>query len=104
MFYRPGDNYYSEFTTFNVGGAVDADSLPTATANCNGTDDGSFALTVTKIDTGRYKVTGTIPATYVSGNIVNVTVSATISTIVNKKRIDVFRIMVEYVLPFRGRM
>jgi len=88
--YKPGDSYYKEFVTSNptTGAAVNADSLPTATANHNGTDDGSFTLTVTNIDTGRYKITGTIPSGYAAGDVLNVSVVATVSAVVGKAIVD----------------
>lgn len=84
--YKPGDAYYSEFTTSSpsTGAATNADSLPVATANHNGTDDGTFALTVTNVDTGRYKITGTIPVGYAEGDDVSVSVAATVSSVAGK--------------------
>jgi hypothetical protein len=69
---KASGSYCGLFCTqrFDTGAATDADSTPTATANKNGIDDGSFTLTVTKIDTGRYKVTGTVPAGYTAGDSV----------------------------------
>jgi len=77
--YRPNDAYYKEFTTANptTQAAADADSLPVATGNHNGLDDIAFVLTVIKLDTGRYKITGTIPSGYVGGDTINVSVAAT---------------------------
>jgi hypothetical protein len=87
-----GGPYYAEFVTSSpsTGAAVNADSLPVATANKNGTDDATFTLTVANIDTGRYKVTGTIPSSYIPGDTVNVTIAATVSTIAAKAVIDKF--------------
>jgi hypothetical protein len=92
--YKPSDAYYKEFTTANptTGAAANADSLPTATANHNGTDDGSFTLTVTNLDTGRYKITGTVPSGYVKGDVVNVSVAATCSSVAGKAVVDTFSI------------
>ena len=90
--YKPSDSYFKEFTTANptTGAAANADSLPTATANHNGADDSSFSLTVTNIDTGRYKITGTVPGGYAKGDVVNVTVAATCSSIAGKACVDTF--------------
>src|SRR6185312_1311051 len=46
MSYKPGDTYWSEFTTqrFDTGVATDADSTPTATLAHNGTDAGAVTL------------------------------------------------------------
>jgi len=94
MLYRPGDSYFTEFTTqrLETGVATDADSLPVATANKNGTDDGSFTLTVTNLDTGRYKITGTVPGGYTAGDKVVVTVAATVNGVAGKARVDQFQI------------
>lgn len=83
--------YYGEFVTqrFDTGAATDADSLPVATATKNGTDDGAFTLTVTKIDTGRYKITGTIPA-YSAGDQVQISVAATVNSVAGKGVVDDF--------------
>lgn len=92
--YKPSDPFYKVFTTSSpsTGAAVNADSLPVATANHNGADDGAFTLTVTNIDAGRYKITGTVPSGYVKGDVVNVTVAATVSTIAGKATVDTFTI------------
>jgi hypothetical protein len=89
-----GGSYYVEFITSNpsTGAAVNADSTPVATANKNGTDDATFTLTVTNIDTGRYKAVGTIPTSYNPGDMVNVTVAATVGGIAAKAVIDKFGI------------
>jgi hypothetical protein len=89
MGYRAGDAYTILFPTTIAGGAAgNADSLPVATANKNGTDDGTFTLTVANLDAGRYKATGTIPAGYVGGDVLNVTVAATIGGTATKARVD----------------
>jgi len=92
---KPSGSYYGEFCTqrFDTGAANDADSTPTATANKNGTDDGSFTLTVTKIDTGRYKITGTVPNGYSAGDIVVVTVAATVNSVAGKGVVDQFQVV-----------
>ena len=94
MFYKPGDSYYKEFTTSDPasGAARTADSTPAATANHNGTDDSNFALTVTNIDTGRYKITGTVPSGYAAGDVVNVTISATVNSVAGKATVDTFMV------------
>lgn len=94
MFYKAGQSYYKEFIVSNpaTGAAVNADSLPTATANKNGADDAGFVLTVANIDTGRYKITGTVPGGYAEGDMVNVTVAATVSAVVGKGVVDTFKV------------
>lgn len=90
MIYTPGQAYYKEFTTSNptTGAAANADALPAATANRNGADDAAFVLTVANLDTGRYKITGTVPAGYVEGDVVNVTVAATVGGVAAKGHVD----------------
>ncbi|MDR3638798.1 MAG: hypothetical protein P4L84_33635 [Isosphaeraceae bacterium] len=92
MSYRAGDAYVSEFTTSNPTtlAAQNADTTPVATANNNGTDDASFVLTVANLDTGRYKVTGTVPNGYSPGDVVNITVAVTVAGVTGKLPIDGF--------------
>ena len=92
MSYKPSGSYHGQFTTqrFDTGVATDADSLPVATATRNGTDDGGFSLTVAKIDTGRYKVAGTIPVGYAPGDVVQISVSASVNSVLGKAVIDLF--------------
>ena len=91
---KAGAAYYGEFVTsrFSSGAAYDATGTPTATATRNGTDDGAFTLTVTKIDTGRYKVAGTIPA-YTAGDNVQVSVAATVDSVAAKGVVDEFYVV-----------
>lgn len=92
MSYKPGDTYYNEFTvqTPSTGAAVNADSLPVATANHNGTDDATFTLTVTNLDTGRYKISGTIPTGYAAGDTVTPTIAATVGGVTGKLSLGSF--------------
>jgi hypothetical protein len=92
MGYKPGDTYIGEFTTEDVSGnAADAGSTPTATLVHNGSDDGAVTLTVTHIDTGRYKISGTIPSSgYVSGDKVQILISAAVGSATPKQVIDSF--------------
>ena len=92
MSYKPLGSYYGQFTTQRVdtGVATDADNLPVATATRNGTDDGAFAVTAIKIDTGRYKVSGTIPGGYSAGDVVQISVAATVNGVAGKGVIDSF--------------
>ena len=101
MNYRPGDAYVVEFTTRNPTtlAAQNADSPPVATANHAGSDDASFVLTVTNLATGRYKVTGTIPAGYSGGDVVNITVVATVASVTDVWPVDVFMIDRSVELP-----
>ena len=90
MGYDPGSAYYKEFATANptTGAAQNADSLPTATANHNGSDDGSFGVTVVNLATGRYKITGTVPSGYAPGDVVNVSVAATVDSVAGVAIVD----------------
>lgn len=92
MSYKPSDSYFGGFTISHptTRAAVNADSLPSATATKNGADDGAFSLTVTNLDTGRYKITGTIPAGYTSGDVVQVSVAATVSSVAAKAVVNSF--------------
>jgi hypothetical protein len=87
-----GSSYYAEFTTTNptTGAAQNGDSLPVATATHNGADDASFSLTVTNLATGRYKITGTVPGGYSSGDYVQVSVAATVATVAGVGVVDNF--------------
>lgn len=84
--YKPGDTVYVEFCTqiFATGVATNADSLPAGTLNRNGTDDGAVTVTVTNLDAGRYKASFTVPATYVPGDVLNLTMAATVSSVAGK--------------------
>jgi len=90
LFYRPGDPYFKYFTTrLLAGGVSDADETPVAVASRNGADDENFVLTTTKVDTGRYKVTGTVPA-YSVNDRVEISVQATVGSITEKAIVDNF--------------
>jgi hypothetical protein len=91
---KPGQAYYQEFTTASptTGAATNADSTPTATANRNGSDDGTFSLTVANLDAGRYSVTGTVPGGYAAGDIVVITAAATVGGVAGKAVIGQFEI------------
>lgn len=89
--FKPGDSYAAIFTTSaSTGAAADADSLPTATADHVGGGTGAFALTVTHMATGIYRVTGTLPGTFAKGDVLNIYASATIGGIVTAACIDRF--------------
>jgi len=94
MMYKPSDFYYMEFTTqrFDTGVATNADSLPVATANHNGTDDTAFTLTVVNKDTGRYLISGRVPVGYAAGDVVCVSIAATLNAIAGKGVVDTFQI------------
>ncbi|MDP9175618.1 MAG: hypothetical protein M3O30_17380 [Planctomycetota bacterium] len=85
---KPGDVITKIFNVASsAGAAVNFDSAPAAIVNRNGTDDGTVAVVITNLDTGRYKSVFTIPLTYsfggdsislcLSGLVGGVTVKAT---------------------------
>lgn len=85
MAYLAGDTLWEEFTTeSSTGAATNADSTPTAVLVRNGTDDGTPTMTVTNVDAGRYKVTGTIPGGYATGDKLHLYIAATMSTVATK--------------------
>lgn len=94
MSYRPGDAYFGGFTTASptTGAAANADTTPVATATRNGTDDGAFALTVNNLATGRYKLTGTVPPGYNSGDVVQISVAATVGGVAGVAVVDRFTV------------
>jgi hypothetical protein len=84
---------WAEFITSTAAGAAtNADSLPTGTVNKNGTDDGAVSVTVTNIDAGRYKATFTVPATYLPGDTVTLTIAATVSSVAAKAVVGSWRL------------
>jgi hypothetical protein len=90
MSFKPSDSYSKEFVTSSptTGAATNADATPVATADLDGSGTGTMALTVTNLDTGRYKVTGTIPAGRVRGDVLNVSVAATVGGVAGKAIVD----------------
>ncbi len=90
MSYKPSDPYSKQFTTASPssGAAANADSLPTATADFVGTGTGAMALTVASVSTGLYRITGTIPAGRVRGDVLNVSVAATVGGVAGKACVD----------------
>lgn len=92
MSYRPSDDYFADFVTSDpaTGAATVADSLPTATARRNGSDDATFALTVTSQGDGYYTVTGAVPAGYTAGDVVSVRIAAAVDGVTGRAVIDRF--------------
>jgi hypothetical protein len=95
MLYRSGDLYHAMFCTqrFDTGAASDADSIPLVTATRNGTDDSGFSLTAAPIATGRYAISGTIPLGYLPGDVIQVSVAATVAGVSGTAVVDQFRIV-----------
>lgn len=94
MMLKPSDAYTAQFTTHHpdTGIPTNADSLPTASATHNGTDDPTFTLTITNMATGRYKIAGTIPVTYQPGDIIQILTTATVNSITSTAIVDQFTI------------
>jgi hypothetical protein len=92
MTYKPSDNYFGLITTrrFDTGIVEYADATPVAQATRNGSDDSGFALSVAAIDAGRYKITGTIPANYSPGDVVQIWIAATVNGVTDKAVVDAF--------------
>jgi len=92
--YKPGDSYYNEFivTSPVTGAAVNFDGAPapTATITVNCVDD--VTLTITNIDTGRYKITGTLSAAYTVDAVLQIVVSGTVAGIAVKAVVDSFKL------------
>lgn len=93
-YYRPGDSYYAEFTTSDpISGALaDADATPTVSATRNGVADLTFTLTVTRLGTGNYRVTGTVPSGYAERDRVYVSASAAVGGVAGMAKIDDFAV------------
>jgi hypothetical protein len=90
MPYKPGDPYSKEFVTSTptTGAAVNADSMPVATAGLYGSGTGAMVLTVTNLAVGLYKIAGTIPSTRVNGDVLSVSVAATCGGVAGKAVVD----------------
>ncbi len=84
MSVRSGQSIIAEFITSSAttGAATSADSLPTGTLVVNGTDNGA-SVTVTNVDTGRYKAAVTLP-TLAIGDVVQLLIAATVGGIAGK--------------------
>ncbi len=84
MSVRSGQSVTVEFVTssFSTGAAANADSTPTGTLVVNGTDNAA-SVTVTNIDTGRYKAAVTLP-TLAIGDVVELIIAATVSSVAGK--------------------
>lgn len=80
MGYRPGDTFAYAFVVKDpaTGLPTAPDSPPTATAEFDGPGTGAMTLTVASDGpAGKYKATGTVPATRARGDTLHVTLSAT---------------------------
>lgn len=73
-----GELIEATFVTRKEGVPVNADALPTAILNRNGVDSGE-TITITNEDTGVYKYSFTIPASFLVGDELNILITATIA-------------------------
>jgi hypothetical protein len=90
MGYQPSGAYVKRFTTASpsTGAAADADALPVATAALAGGGTGAMALTVANVGVGLYEITGTVPAGRVRGDVLNVSVAATVGGVAGQAVVD----------------
>jgi hypothetical protein len=86
LWHRPGDSLSKEFPTSSPvnGQSVDADSLPGVVLARNGTVDVAVTVSVTKIETGRYVATCTIPSEYIAGDVVALRLTATVGSVTGR--------------------
>lgn len=94
---KPSEAYKCLFTTsqFSTGALFDATGTPVATARKNGADDAAFVLTVTKLATGLYEVSGTVPAGYSNRDVVQVRVTATVDSVAAGGIVDEFMVVTQ---------
>ena len=93
--YSPGDPWSIQFITSSAAGAaVAADSTPTVAISVDGVDaSGGWSLSaVSSLATGRYRITGTVPASLALGSLVEVIVSATIGGVAARAIVERFRV------------
>ena len=92
MTYKPLDDYFALFATsqFDTGSATDADIAPYGYAFQDGVYDTDFPLTITNLETGLYKASGTVPADYTSGDSIDIQILATVNSVEGKGIIDHF--------------
>src|SRR5690606_11686039 len=69
------------FHVHSASGALsDADSAPSAVVVRNGTADATPTVTITNVATGIYRASGTVPAGYAAGDLVQIRVTATVES------------------------
>jgi hypothetical protein len=79
MYLHPGQAFaFIGYTHGSTGALANADSLPTGFLYHNGVVDGTVTVTVTNPATGKYKLAGTLPNTYVEGDTVSLEINATV--------------------------
>lgn len=76
-----------DFTTQNptTGAAQNNDAgVPTGTLSRNGVDDGAVVVTVVNKEAGVYRASYTIPATYISNDVLSLRIAATVNAVAGK--------------------
>ena len=91
MFIKPNTNFaFIGTTNDGTGAASDASTLPIATLTRNGVDDATVIIIVTKLTTGRYVATGTVPVGYAAGDKCNISFFATVNAVAGNASIGDF--------------
>ncbi len=75
MSYKPGNAFYVQVVSSSSNNLVNTDIMPWATLVRNGLDDATVPIFVTHVDLGRYTVSGTIPHSYNTNDVVGIVVS-----------------------------
>lgn len=90
---KPGDNYRKAFQLFDPTTGLPADCAygnPFGYLIRNGDRDNTALITSTRIELGRYKLSGTIPAGYTSGDLVQVELFIELGTLDHSIIVDEF--------------
>ena len=85
--FYPGAAYYATFNTqrLDTGAFTNADAAPILTIRRNGAIVSNFlTLTHPPAQAGEYVVSGTIPASFAQGDVINVSLQATVNGIAGK--------------------
>ena len=91
MFIKPNTNFVFIGTTNDAtGAAADASATPTGTLTRNGVDDAAVSIIVTRLTSGRYAATGTVPVSYAAGDKCNVSFFATVNGVAGNASIGDF--------------
>ncbi|MDE2101089.1 MAG: hypothetical protein KGL39_27830 [Patescibacteria group bacterium] len=75
----PGQEFFGTAFTQSSTGPQDADQLPTAYVVHNGAVDSSVTVTVAKITTGVYALSGSVPSGYATGDFMTVVFSSIVA-------------------------
>jgi hypothetical protein len=74
VYYAPGASYYDMFTVADPATGIlrDADSLPGVVVTRNRVQSVEMTVTVTRLDLGRYRLSGIVPATWNAGDRIRI--------------------------------